>query len=91
VPSATTNIVLSAINSYESFKNIWIGDSGEFCHYWNSEEGLLDQATNSKMITVGNTSTMKAEKVGNLRSCVLRYNGRKFEFTLENFKFFLTF
>jgi hypothetical protein len=32
-------------------------------------------------------SKMKAEKVGNLRSCVLQWDGRKFKITLEHFKF----
>jgi hypothetical protein len=41
--STTTDIVLSTNNSHESFKNIWIGDSGVSCHYCNSDEGLFDQ------------------------------------------------
>jgi hypothetical protein len=43
VKSATTDIVLSAINSHKSFKNIWISDSGALCHYFNSDEGLFNQ------------------------------------------------
>jgi hypothetical protein len=60
---ATTDIVLSAINSHEYFKNIWNGDSGASCHYCNTYEGLLDQTLFSEMVTLGNGSTMKAEKV----------------------------
>jgi hypothetical protein len=50
VATATTDIFLSAINSHESFKNLWIEDSGAFCHYCNSDEGLFDQVTISEMI-----------------------------------------
>jgi hypothetical protein len=39
------------------------------------------------MITGGNGSTMKAEKVGKLRSCFLQCNGRKFEVRLESLEF----
>jgi hypothetical protein len=39
------------------------------------------------MIAVGNGSTMKDEKVGKLRSCVIQCNGRKLEIILENIKF----
>jgi hypothetical protein len=85
--SVTTDIVLSTINSHESFKNIWIAYDGASCHYCNSDEGLFDQKTISETITVGNGSTMMAEKVGKLRSCVLQCGGRKLEITLENVKF----
>jgi hypothetical protein len=86
VAIATTNTVLSAINSHEPFKNIWIGDSRASCNYCNSDEGLFDQTTISKMINIGNRSRMKSEKVGKLRSCVLQCDGRKFEITIENVK-----
>jgi hypothetical protein len=36
------------------------------------------------MITVENGSTMKAEKVGKLGSCVLQRDGRKVEITFES-------
>jgi hypothetical protein len=39
------------------------------------------------MITIGNTTTMKAEKVGKIRICVIQCNGRKFQITIENVKF----
>jgi hypothetical protein len=84
VASPTTDIVLSAINSHESFKNTSIDESGASCHYCNSHEGLFEQAIISEMNAVGNGSTMKAEQVGKLRSCVLQCGGRKFEITSEN-------
>jgi hypothetical protein len=40
----------------------------------------------SDMITVGNVSTMKDEKVERLRSYVLQCDGSKFEITPENVK-----
>jgi RNase P subunit RPR2 len=84
---ATTDIGLDAVKLHASFKNIWIGDSEASCHYCNSDEGLFDQATISRMIAVGSGSTMKAEKGVKLRSSVLQCNGRKFEIILENVKF----
>jgi hypothetical protein len=66
--SATSDTILSDINSHESFKNSWIGDSGESCHYCNSDEVLFDQKTISEMITVEKGGTMKAEMVGKLGS-----------------------
>jgi hypothetical protein len=50
----------------------------------NSDEDLFFQTTITEIITIGNGSTMKAEKVGKLRWCVLQCNGRKFEITFEN-------
>jgi hypothetical protein len=75
VASAITDIVLSAINSRESFKNILIDESGASCHYCSSDEGIFDQTTISEMIKDGNGSTMRTEKVIKLRSCVLQCNG----------------
>jgi hypothetical protein len=85
--NATTDIALSVIDSHESFNNIWIADSGASCHFCNSDEGLFDQATISEMITVGNGSTRKAEKVGKLRIYILQCDGRKFEIKHDNVKF----
>jgi hypothetical protein len=33
IASATTDTVLSTIDSHDSFKHIWIGDSAASCHY----------------------------------------------------------
>jgi hypothetical protein len=68
--SATTDTVLTAINSHESFKNIWTIDSGASCHYCNSDEDLFDQTTIFEMIIVGNRNTMKSEKFGKHRNYV---------------------
>jgi hypothetical protein len=83
VASDTRGIVFSAINSHESFKNIWIGDSGASCHYCKSDKGMFDQTTISEMIRVGHGSSMKVEKVGTLRSCIIQLNGRKLEITFQ--------
>jgi hypothetical protein len=85
VESATIDIVFRPIKSHDSFKNIWIGESGSSCHYFKSDEGMLDKVKNSKMITFGNGSTIKSEKVRKLRSCVVKCDGRKFEIISENF------
>jgi hypothetical protein len=45
-------IVLRAIDSHESFMNIWIGGSEVSCHYCNRDEGI-DQVTISEMIKFG--------------------------------------
>jgi hypothetical protein len=87
IESATTDIVLSDINSHEPFKIIWIGDSGVSYHYYNSDEGLFYQTKISEIIAVGNRSTIKAEKFGKLRSCVIQCYGRNFEIKFENVKF----
>jgi hypothetical protein len=63
--SDTTDIVLSAIDSNYSFKNICIGHIEASCHNCNIEEGLFDLETIPEMNTVGNGSTLKAEKVRN--------------------------
>jgi hypothetical protein len=81
VASVTTVILLSVIKSHESFKNICIVDNGAFYQYCNSNEGLLDQATISEMITLGHT--LKAEQVRKLRSCVLQCDVIIFEIKLD--------
>jgi hypothetical protein len=88
---ATTDIGLDAIKLHASFKNIWIGDSEASCHYCNSDEGLFDQVTISRMIAVGSGSTMKAEKGVKLRSCVLQCNGRKLKLFLKMLSLCLNF
>jgi hypothetical protein len=79
--SDTTDIALSAINSHESFKNIFIDDIRASCHYCNSNECLFN--------TVGNRSKKKAEKFGKQRSFVLQCDSRKIEVILENIKYVL--
>jgi hypothetical protein len=86
VTSDTTDIVLSAINLHEPFKNVRIGDSRASCNYFNSDKGLFDKATISEMITVGNGSIVMAEKVGKLRSYGIQCYGRIFKITVENVK-----
>jgi hypothetical protein len=86
VASATTNIVLSARNSHESFKNNWISDNGESCHYCQINEGLFDQATIFEMMTVGDGKKWRLKRLKKIR-CLLQFDGRKFEITLENVKF----
>jgi hypothetical protein len=84
--SSKTNIFLSAIDSHESFKSTWNGDSEVSCQYCISDEGLFDQIKMYEMITVRIGRIMKTEKVGKLGRCVLKFDGRKFEITLENVK-----
>jgi hypothetical protein len=69
--SAIKDIVLSDINSHESFKNIWIGDSGASCHYCNSDEGLLKKGTISEITTSRNGTITKDENVRKLRMKML--------------------
>jgi hypothetical protein len=38
------------------------------------------------MITVGNRSKIKTEKISKLRICIVQYDERKFKITLENVK-----
>ena len=54
ISSDTTDYVFNAFYSSDSFKKIWIGDSGVSCHYYNSDKGLFEYTAISDLITVGN-------------------------------------
>jgi hypothetical protein len=58
--------IFGTINSHESFKSVLIGASGASCHYCNNDEVLFEQTTISEMITFGNGSKLKVDKVGKL-------------------------
>jgi hypothetical protein len=56
-----TDIVLSSVESEKEVDHeIWIADSGAFCHYCNDDEGLHKFKTISEKITVGKGNVMIA-------------------------------
>ena len=52
IASSTLDVALLAGNSSDFFENIWIGDGGLPCHYYNSDKILLEHTTISEMIIV---------------------------------------
>ena len=46
------------------YKNIHIGDSGASCHMVHSDEGMFDCEVINENITIGNSQTMVAKKIG---------------------------
>jgi hypothetical protein len=87
VADTVTDIVLSSESKEEFDHEIWIGDSGESCHYCNDDEGLNKCKTFSEEITVGNSNIMTVKKVGKLRCGILQKNGEKLIVRLENVKY----
>ena len=68
VAGTTAVVVFNSVSENSEFsENIWIGDSGASCHYYNSDQGLFDVKDISERIMVGNGKTMEATKIGSLR------------------------
>jgi hypothetical protein len=58
--------------------DLWILDSGASCHYCRSVEWLTDVKEIDESIKIGNSDSMKATKIGNLKCEVTQINGEKF-------------
>jgi hypothetical protein len=62
-----TDVVHISIATNRKFDHeIWIGDSGAYWHYSNSNEGLSNYKIVLEKITVGNGNVMMAKKMGNI-------------------------
>jgi hypothetical protein len=55
------------LENSEFSENIWIGDSGASCHYFNNDLDLFDIRDVSDRITLGNGKTIETKQDGNLR------------------------
>ena len=73
----------SLSESSDFLGNIWIGDNGSLCHWYNSDEGLFDTNAISEKVTVGNGKTMEAIKIGSLKSDVVQKDGASFQIMIE--------
>lgn len=80
--------MLTSMSESSDFSdNIWIGDSGASCHYYNSDEGLFNTKVVSEKITVANGKNMEGIKIGKLGCDVKQRDGKSFQITPQEVKF----
>jgi Zinc knuckle len=61
------DVVLSSMTKIDDFDNdIWIGDSGAYCHYCKNDAALYDCKIIAEDIAIGNGNVMTSTKIGKL-------------------------
>jgi hypothetical protein len=66
---------------------MWILDSEANCHYFRYVEGLMDVEKIDESVKNGNSDSMKAIIIGNLKCKVTQIDGEKFTVTLNDVKY----
>jgi hypothetical protein len=84
----SNDVAFTTIVMKNNFANdLCILDNGASCHYCQSVEGLTDVKEINKMIKIGNGDSIKATKIGNLKSEVTQINGEKLKIKQNDVKY----
>jgi hypothetical protein len=68
-------------------ENIWIGNSGSSCYFYNNNLGFVDVKGIYERIMVGNGTTMEVTKIGSQKCNIEQVYENTFQFLLQEVNF----